>query len=182
MSSFCQLSCFSPLTNLFQNLYPRCAHLSAKMGLDIKQSGRSRLIRVWHHPLTFDPQRSLSVHVQFFPHNKEEKYMASCYFTHNLALLYSYHAYYLKVSTGDKVWLIYPVSVVTYILEGKQEADCKCLTWSPPISCLRKCKQKASGNYPARSPHFSCQKICKQVASCKCLAWTPFVFYFMTAN
>ena len=28
---------------------------------------------------------------------------------------------------------IYPVSVVTFILEGKQEADCTCLNWSPHI-------------------------------------------------
>ena len=35
---------------------------------------------------------------------------------------------------------IYAVSVVTSILEGKQEAGCKFLNWSPPISCLRKCK------------------------------------------
>ena len=34
---------------------------------------------------------------------------------------------------------IYPVSVVTSILESKKETDCPCLSWSPPISCLRKC-------------------------------------------
>ena len=28
---------------------------------------------------------------------------------------------------------IYPVSVVTFISEGKQEADCTCLNWSPHI-------------------------------------------------
>ena len=39
---------------------------------------------------------------------------------------------------------------------GKQKADCKCLDWSPPISCLRKCKQEAS---------------------CKCLTWSPFISY-----
>ena len=34
--------------------------------------------------------------------------------------------YYLKVFTRDKL-TIYPVSIVTSISEGKQEADCKCL-------------------------------------------------------
>ena len=32
-----------------------------------------------------------------------------------------------------------PCFCVTSILEGKQEADCKCLNWNPPISCLKKC-------------------------------------------
>ena len=47
---------------------------------------------------------------------------------------------------------IYHLSVVTSISEGKQEADCKCLNWSPTNPYLRKCKQEAS---------------------CKCLAWNP---------
>ena len=38
---------------------------------------------------------------------------------------------------------IYPLSVTTSILEGKQEAECKCRNWSPPISYLRKYKGKA---------------------------------------
>ena len=48
------------------------------------------------------------------------------------------HDYYLKVFTRDKDWLS-TLFLVTSILEGKQEADCKFLNWSPPISCLRKC-------------------------------------------
>ena len=36
----------------------------------------------------------------------------------------------------------YPVSVVTSILESKQEADCKFFNCSPSVSCLRKCKWK----------------------------------------
>lgn len=48
---------------------------------------------------------------------------------------------------------IYPVSVVTSILESKQEAGHKYLTWSLPTSCFRKCKQEGG---------------------CECLAWGPF--------
>lgn len=48
---------------------------------------------------------------------------------------------------------IYPVSVVTSILESKQEAGHKYLTWSLPTSCFRKCKQGGG---------------------CECLAWGPF--------
>lgn len=48
---------------------------------------------------------------------------------------------------------IYPVSVVSSILESKQEAGHKYLTWSLPTSCFRKCKQEGS---------------------CECLAWCPF--------
>ena len=40
---------------------------------------------------------------------------------------------------------------------GKLKADCKCLDWRPPISCLRKCKQEAS---------------------CKCVTWSPSISYF----
>ena len=32
-----------------------------------------------------------------------------------------------------------PCSVVTFISDGNQEAACKCLNWSPPVSCLKKC-------------------------------------------
>ena len=56
---------------------------------------------------------------------------------------------------------IYLVSVVASISEGKQEADCKCLNWSPPIFCLRKCKQEASR---------------------KCLTWSPSISYISTKN
>ena len=53
---------------------------------------------------------------------------------------------------------IHPVSVVTSISEGKQEADCKCLNWrtlsqemltilriqpEANFSCTMKCKQEA---------------------------------------
>ena len=41
-------------------------------------------------------------------------------------------------------WLvIYPVSVVTSISKSKWGAGCKFPSWSPPISCLRKCKEEA---------------------------------------
>ena len=39
---------------------------------------------------------------------------------------------------------VYPVSVVISILKCKQEADGKCVTWSPPISPLRKSKQESN--------------------------------------
>ena len=67
---------------------------------------------------------------------------------------------------------VYTVSVPS-ISESKQEADCKCLTWSPPISCLRKCKQEASSKCLAWSPLVSCPMKCKQEASCKRLGWSP---------
>ena len=47
------------------------------------------------------------------------------------------HDYYLQC-LQEKHWL-FTVPVVTSISEGKQGADCKCLNWSPPISCLKKC-------------------------------------------
>ena len=44
------------------------------------------------------------------------------------------HNCYLKLFTRGKKLAVYPVSVVTSVSEGKQEADCKCLNWSPPMS------------------------------------------------
>ena len=46
------------------------------------------------------------------------------------------HFCYLKVSTGDRVQLFTLFPVVTSIWRCKQEAGCKCLTWSPSSSCL----------------------------------------------
>ena len=92
-------------------------------------------------------------------------------FKQALASLCFCHDYYLKVfALRDKAWL-YTVSVPS-ISQSKQEADCKCLTWGPPNSCLRKCKQ-ASSKCLAWSPLVSCPMKCKQEASCKCLAWSP---------
>ena len=47
-----------------------------------------------------------------------------------------------------QILAIYSASVVTSILESKQEAGYKYLTWGPPISCFRKCKQESSCKCP----------------------------------
>ena len=54
---------------------------------------------------------------------------------------------------------LYPVSVVLPFLEDKQEADCKSLPWSPPISCLRKWKQETSCTCLTQSPSVSCLRL-----------------------
>ena len=60
----------------------------------------------------------------------------------------------LNMSTRDKAGIFIPASVVPSISESKQEAECKFLTWSPLISCLRQCKQEASFKGQAWSPFF----------------------------
>ena len=46
-------------------------------------------------------------------------------------------------------------------------------SWSPFVSCLRKCKEGAGNECPAWSPSSSQPRQCEQEASCKCLAWSP---------
>ena len=48
----------------------------------------------------------------------------------------------LQEACKHPLMAIYPVSVVASISESKQEAGCKFLSWSPPISCLRKFKEE----------------------------------------
>ena len=67
----------------------------------------------------------------------ENRDLLSLYSNRALPPLCPCHAYFLKVFTRDEHWL-FTVSVVTSISEGEQEADCKCLNCSPPIS-FRKC-------------------------------------------
>lgn len=50
----------------------------------------------------------------------------------------------LKVFTRNKHCGYLPSFCFYFHFRGKQEADCRCLQWSPPISCLRNCKQEAS--------------------------------------
>ena len=54
----------------------------------------------------------------------------------DFAPLYPCHDYYLDYCHDykRKTLAIYPVSVVISVLEGKQEADYKCFTWSSPIA------------------------------------------------
>ena len=55
-----------------------------------------------------------------------------------LAPLCSCHDCYLKVSSGDKAWLL-TLFLLLFLFRSfrkcKQEASCKCLAWSPSISC-----------------------------------------------
>ena len=106
-------------------------YLSAHMDLEVKASWGTRLDRAWRHPLTLDPQGAfLCMHrLSLVP--KRGSRDLNPLFKQNFAPLCPCHDCYLKVFPRDKHCL-YPVSVVTSNLEGKQEADCKCLSWSPP--------------------------------------------------
>ena len=53
------------------------------------------------------------------------------------------HGYSLEVFTRDKNWLFTLFPLLLAFFEINQGAVCKFLNWSPPISCLRKCKVKA---------------------------------------
>ena len=115
--------------------------------------GRARLIMVWHHPLTFDPQGaflcmcSVSFRGEWRTLN----------FTQSLPL-FVLAMTYLKVFIRDKHWLftlfllLLPfwranrrliVNALTGAHlslvsgnAGRRLAGCKCLTWSPSISCI----------------------------------------------
>lgn len=54
----------------------------------------------------------------------------------------------LSVLRGQSL-AIYPVSVVIPISKYKQEARCKYLTWSPPVSYLKRCRLESSYRCPA---------------------------------
>ena len=69
-----------------------------------------------------------------------EEYMVSLIFYVGRAYLAPFWyccSHYLEVSTGDKVQLL---TLFLFLLfsECKQEASCKCLTWGPSVSCLRR--------------------------------------------
>ena len=42
-------------------------HPSANADLELKASGRTRLLTAWHYPLTYDLSSSLSAYVQCLP-------------------------------------------------------------------------------------------------------------------
>ena len=123
-------------------------------------------------PPPFWPPRSISVHMKCLSCSKNRKYIwpPDPLLKWGLALVCSCHDCYFKASTEDKVWLFYPVSIVTSILESRQEDGYKYLTWSPPSPSFKRGEQEASFKCLAWSPLFSCPKKCKQEASCKCLA------------
>ena len=117
--------------------------------------GEARLIMVWCYPLTFNPQRVFlcMCSVSLVP---EEGGSRSLIVHSNkvfpsvpLPRLDHCHDYYLKVYTTDKHCLLYPVSVVTSILEGKQKADCNVLTGAH-LSLVS--ENANSFKYPAWSP------------------------------
>lgn len=74
---------------------------------------------------------SLYAHVQSLPYPLLTVFASLC----------PCHDYSLEMFTRDKDWLL-TLYLLYSILEGKQEAGCKFLNWSPPISCQRKCKQE----------------------------------------
>ena len=128
-------------------------------------------------PLFSDPPRSLSAHMKCLSGPEVGKYIwpLDPLLRRGLAPLCSCHDCYFKASTGDKVWLFYPVSIVISILDSRQKDGYKYLTWSPPSPSFKKCEQEASFKCLAWSPLFSCPKKCKQETSCKCLAWSSSV-------
>ena len=100
----------------------------------------ARLIMAWCYPLPFGPQRTF-LHiccVSLVPKEWGGRSLNPL-LKQGFAPLCPCHDYYLQVLTREKHWLIYPVYAVTCVSEGKQKSDWKCLNWSPPISCLRKC-------------------------------------------
>lgn len=66
-----------------------------------------------------------------------------------------------KKKRERKTLTIDSVSVVTFLLEGKREADCKRLNWKLPVFCLRRCKQEASCECLTGSPRISYTKACE---------------------
>ena len=114
-----------------------CMHPSAKMDLKVK---------VWEEQdslclslsLDLRPPRSLSVRVQCLPCPKREGSRDPLILYSNRILPLSILAMTLNFDYRHdykrKTLAIYPGSVVTSDLEGKQEADYKCFTWSSPNS------------------------------------------------
>ena len=81
--------------------------------------------------------RSLSGHVSsvsLVPQNRGGQRSLNPSLKQGFALLGPCHIITLTIA----------LTVVTSILEGKQEADCKSLCWSPPISHLREGKEETS--------------------------------------
>ena len=111
-----------------------CTHPSGKMDLEVEASGR--LTMAWHCRLTFDPQGAFlawSCSKRGWGEGRSLNPLFKQDFV-PLCTCHDYQSVYKRQTLA-----IYPLSVVTFISEGKQEADCKCLNWSPLISCLKKC-------------------------------------------
>ena len=117
--------------------------------------GEARLIMVWCYPLTFNPQRVFlcMCSVSLVPEEGGSRSLIvhsnKVFLSVPLPRLDHCHDYYLKVYTTDKHCLLYPVSVVTAILEGKQKADCNVLTGAHRSLVSENAN---SFKYPAWSP------------------------------
>ena len=139
-------------------------HPSAKMNLEVKAFGRSKIHYGLKLSSDFWPQGvflcmcSISLILKMGRWRSLNPLLRRV-FPSILAMIISLRRLQ-ETKTGHLPSL--SVSVVTSILEGKQEADCKLQNWSPPISCLRNCKRR--------------------LADCKCLTWSPFVSYLRISD
>ena len=112
-------------------------HPSAKMDLEVKASGRSKTLYglelspdFWHQgALVCLPYPLLKQGFFFF-------------FSPLFIFAIIIPLRCLQEACTHSLMTIYPVSIVTFISESKQEAGCKFLNWSPPISSLRKFKEE----------------------------------------
>ena len=98
------------------------------------------LSQFFHSPLSLSSRGSL-IPLHFLP--LRWRHLLTWGYWYNLLVIVKvivlamiiYLRYLQETKTGS-------VSIVTSILESKQEADCKFFSWSASVSCLRKCKQK----------------------------------------
>ena len=95
--------------------------------------GEARLIMTWNYPLTFDSKEPFCTCVVCLPCLLLRRVFASVLACHN---------YSLEVLPRDKDWLFTPFLLSLPRANGG--AGCKFLSWSPPISCLRKYKEETS--------------------------------------
>ena len=93
----------------------------------------------WNYPLTFDPSEPFCTYVVFPLSPKGGNGDPLILYSKRVLFLF---VLAMTVTLGvykRKTLVIHPVSAVTSTLEGKQEAGCKCLNLSLPISGLKKC-------------------------------------------
>ena len=116
-------------------------HTLGKTDLKVKASGRRKAHYGLELSLDFWPQGAFLV-LSLVPKIQGEQRSLNLLLKQGFARLCPCHIITLTIA----------MTAVTSILEGKQEADCKFLNWSPPISRLREGKQETSFKYVIWSP------------------------------
>ena len=147
-----------------------CTHPLAKMDIEMKASGRNKLIMAWHYPLTFDPQEPFCTCVvsPLSPKRREWRSLNPL-LKQAFAPLCPWLDYYFKMFMRDKPWLLswllswllpwcvsrdrHWIFTLFLLLLPFQRANRRLIVNAWIRACLSLVSRNANSfKYPARSP------------------------------